>query len=264
MHDPELEAFYGIIASSYDADYAGLLGGADIAFYRRLAEESGGPVLEMGCGTGRVLLPIARAGIPAHGMDGSAAMLDRFRAALQAELPEVRDRVRLTPGDIRTTDAGARFPLVFAAGNVLHSFLERPDQRAWLANARRHLAPGGAFCFDVFQFDYSRLTAPPAWDVDVDRTDPATGYRSRRFVRCDHEPEFQRFRAAMRWLTEDAAGRTVEERSASVMQRWFTRGELELLLEIEGFRIIDYWGAFEREPFGKGATHQVVRAVARG
>ena len=149
----ELDAFYRAIAPYYDRDYAGMLGGADIAFYRRLAEAAGGPVLEMGCGTGRVLLPIARAGVVAHGMDSSEAMLQQFRASLEAEPPEVRARVALTAGDIRSRDLGARFPLVMAAGNVLHSFLQRADQRAWLANARRHLASAGALCFDVFQFD---------------------------------------------------------------------------------------------------------------
>ena len=258
----ELDAFYRVIAPYYDGDYADLLGGADIAFYRRLAETSGGPVLEMGCGTGRVLLPIARAGVAAHGMDASEAMLDQFRATLRAEPDEVRGRVALVQGDIRSLDLGRRFPLVIAAGNVPHSFLERRDQRAWLANARRHLAPGGALCFDVFQFDYPRLSAPADWVVDAERTDAASGRRLRRFSRCDHEPEFQRFRVEMRWVAEDSEGRTVEEERASLMQRWYTHGELECLLEMEELTITDTWGNFSGEAFGKGATHQIVRAVA--
>ncbi len=262
--DTELDAFYKLIAPYYDEDYAPLLGGKDIVFYRRLAEESGGPVFEMGCGTGRVLLPLARAGIAMHGMDSSQAMLDHLCVSLRSEPAEVRERVSLTQGDIRYDDVGLRFPLVIAAGNVLHSFLEREDQRAWFRNARRHLAPGGAFCFDVFQFDYRRLLLPPhAWNVDVDRTDPQTGHRTRRFSRCLHEPEFQRFRVEMRWVTEDSAGGTVSQQSGSVMQRWFTRGELECLFEMEGFRIVDYWGSFEREPFGGGSPQQIVRATRR-
>ncbi len=258
----ELDAFYRVIAPYYDRDYVGMLGGADIAFYRRLAEAAGGPVLEMGCGTGRVLLPIARAGGKAYGMDSSEAMLGQFRATLESEPPEVRTRVTLTVGDIRSCGLGEQFSLVFSAGNVLHSFLDRAGQRAYLANARRHLAPGGALCFDVFQFDYPRLTVAPAWTVDAERVEPESGLRVRRFSRCEHEPEFQRFRVDMRWVAEDPAGRVVDEKCASVMQRWFTRGELECLLEMERLRITDYWGNFAGEPFGKGATHQIVRAVA--
>lgn len=66
----------------------------------------------------------------------------------------------------------------------------------------------------------------------------------------------------MRWVTEDADGGVIREERAAVMQRWFTRGELENLLELEGFRASDYWGGFEGEPFGPGARNQVVRATA--
>jgi SAM-dependent methyltransferase len=261
-NDPELESFYGVIAPYYDQDYAGLLDCADIAFYRRMAEQSGEPVLEMGCGTGRVLLPVARAGIEAFGMDASEAMLGQFQARLAAEPADVRSRVSIVRGDIRSTDLGRRFPLVFSAGNVPHSFLERCDQRAWLANARRHLAPGGSLCFDVFQPDFRRLIAAPEWVVDAERTDPRTGVRVRRFSRCQHEIEMQRFRVEMRWVTEDAAGRAISEESGTVMQRWFTRGELESLLELEGLHVADYWGGFAGEPFGPGSRAQVIRAVA--
>lgn len=175
-NDLELDAFYSVIAPCYDQDYAGIRQGADIAFYRRMAETWGGPVLEMGCGTGRVLLPLARAGISVHGMDSSAAMLEQLRR-LDAEPAEVRERVRVTHGDIRRTDAGRRFPLAIAPGNVLHSFLERCDQRAWLWNAHRHLASGGSLCFDVFQPDYHRITAAPEWVQDADRIEPQTGQR---------------------------------------------------------------------------------------
>src|SRR5512139_888014 len=97
-NDLELDAFYRVIAPYYEQDYADLLQGADIAFYRRMAEVCGGPVLEMGCGTGRVLLPLARAGIAMHGMEASLAMLEQLRASLDREPAPVRDRVALTHG----------------------------------------------------------------------------------------------------------------------------------------------------------------------
>ncbi|HZT33694.1 MAG TPA: methyltransferase domain-containing protein [Bryobacteraceae bacterium] len=262
--DLELDSFYRLIAPYYDADYADYLNGADIRFYQRLAEAQAGPVLEMGCGTGRVLLPLARAGVEMHGMDASLAMLEQLYDKLRAEPAEVRNRVVLTQGDIRSTSAGRQFLLIFAAGNVLHSFLERPDQRAWLANVRRHLEAGGAFWFDVFQMDYRRLlSSPDEWIVDTDRKEAASGHHVRRFSRCRHEPEWQRFRVEMRWVTEDAAGKIITENSASVMQRWFTRGELENLLELEGFQVTDYLGSFAADPFGKGSTEQIIRAVPR-
>jgi SAM-dependent methyltransferase len=257
----ELDAFYRTIAPYYDGDYEGLFNGEDVAFYRGLAEAAPGPVLEMGCGTGRVLLPLAKAGVTMYGMDQSLAMLKQLCDRLQREDSAVRERVTVVHGDIRWADAG-RFPLIIAACNVLHSFPERRDQRAWLRNVRRHLTPGGAFCFDVFQFEYERLLIPAnTWNLQFDRTDPASGHRTRRYYRCDHEPELQRFRLEFRWVVEDADGKGLSDESASVMQRWYTRGELENLLELEGFEIADYWGGFGQEPFDRGSRVQIVRAI---
>jgi SAM-dependent methyltransferase len=216
----------------------------------------------MGCGTGRILLPLARAGVVISGMDRSLAMLQRLSTALHREPAEVRKRVTTIHGDIRCDDAGGRFRLIIAGGNVLHSFIDRTDQRAWLRNVRRTLLADGTFCFDVFQPDYSRLLTPAGeWIPQFDRIDRDTGDRIRGFYRCEQELEFQRFRAIFRWITEDSTGVLRSDRSASVMQRWFVRGELENLLELEGFRIVSYWGDFDAEPFGAGSTEQIIQAA---
>jgi SAM-dependent methyltransferase len=262
--DRELDSFYRVIASYYNDDYADIHGGRDIEFYRNLAQNCPGPVLEMGCGTGRILLPLARAGVVISGMDRSLAMLERLTSALHSEPAEVRERVTTIHGDIRCDDAGGRFRLIIAGGNVLSSFIDRTDQRAWLRNVRRTLTADGEFCFDVFQPDYSRLLAPAGeWIPQFDRIDGITGDRIRRFYRCEQELEFQRFRVMFRWITEDSRGVLRSDRSASVMQRWFVRGELENLLELEGFQIVNHWGDFNAKPFGKGSTEQIIRAAAQ-
>lgn len=261
--DPELEAFYRLIAPYYDLDYAGLWDPASVDFYIGIARESAGPVLELGCGTGRVLLPLARAGFTVHGVDCSLDMLEKLQANLDAEPDHVRRRVTFTRGDIRSHDTGRRFALVISAGNVIHSFLKRRDQRAFLRNARRHLAPGGAFCFDVFQFNPIYLMrSPDEWELDVDRIDPVSGHRIRRLFRLRQEPRYRRFRVEMKWLEDDAAGNPLFDRSGMISQRWFRPDELRLLMEQEGFRITDYWGTWAREPFGKDSPEQLVRAVA--
>lgn len=259
-----MREFYSVCAAYYDADYAARGYSEDIAFYVDQAVASGGPVLEMGCGTGRILLPTARAGIRVHGMDLSPEMLSRLREALAKEPTEVQRRVSLTEGDIRTTRAGGKFALVTAPFRVAQHMLEREDQRAWLRNARRHLRLNGALCFDVFQPDYRRVAAPSGPDAEVDRTDPKTGLRVRLIVRTAPHPEMQRIEVHFQWLVEDASGATVSDSSASSVIRWFTRGELENLLELEGFRIVDYWGSFQREPFGAGSPQQIIRATRQG
>ncbi len=251
--------FFRIAAPFYDADYASLRWDADVPFYVDAARESGGPVLEMGCGTGRILLPTARAGIRIHGIDLSPGMLAQLESKLAAEPAEVRDRVSFAQGDIRTAEVGRRFSLVTAPFGVAQLLLSREDQRAWLCNVRRHLLPGGALCFDVFQPNFSYLVEPRGPYTDVDRTDPATGRRTRRIARTTPRNEFQMIDVDFQWIVEED-GRTTET-GGSLRLRWFTRGELENLLELEGFQITDYWGSFAREPFGEGATEQIIRAV---
>src|SRR5678816_4464310 len=84
----------------------------DVDFYVRAAAESGGPVLELGCGTGRILIPTARSGVEIAGLDAAAGMLDACRRRLQAEPAEVRGRVRLHHGDLRSFDLGHSFRLL--------------------------------------------------------------------------------------------------------------------------------------------------------
>jgi len=258
--------FYDRCAAFYDGDYEAAGYDHDVPFYVDLARESGGPVLEMGCGTGRVLLPVARAGIEVAGVDASARMLERLAARLAVEPEAVRRRVRLVEGDIRTARVEGEFALVTAPFRVVQHLLERADHRSWLRNVARHLRrdPPGALVFDVFQPDYAVIAESPILSVDVERADPATGRTVRRVARAHHHPETQTFEVGFEWLVEDEDGEERTESGVETVARWFTRPELELLLEIEGFEVQDFWGDFDRTPFGPGAEDQVVRARLRG
>ena len=258
MVDPH--SYYRIASKFYDADYATIREPLDVSFYVQLAEESGGPVLEMGCGTGRVLLPVARAGIPIHGMDGSPEMLAVLGEKLAREPDAVKQRVSLAEGDIRTASAGNSFALVTAPFRVVQHLLTRADQRAWLQNVRRHLAPNGVLCFDVFQPNFAYIVESPEAKVEFDYVDAQTGVRSRRVVKRVHHPEWQLVDFEFEWTTTDSKGNQRDRSVASSTVRWFTRGEMENLLELEGYEISDYWGSFQREPFGEGSPEQIIRA----
>src|SRR6266508_3521831 len=143
-------------ASSYDAipDFGLLYDSVrlyaarqDVAFYVEEAARTGGPVLELGCGTGRILLPLARAGHTVHGLDSSRHMLARCREKVAAEPAPVRGRITLHEGDVRAFDLGqgAVFPLVIAPFRVFQHMITIDDQLACLAAVARHLAPGGRF-----------------------------------------------------------------------------------------------------------------------
>ena len=257
-----MQDLFRVEAAFYDGDYAALDWTADVPFYVELARESGGPVLEMGCGTGRILLPVARAGVRIHGVDRSPAMLAELDRKLCAEPAEVRERVSFSEGDIRTVEAGGQFALVTAPFRVVQFLLTREDQRAWLRNVRRHLAPGGALCFDVFQPNLAYLVGPRGPFLELDRRDPVSGRRVRRFARTTPHNEWQTVEVEFRWEIQEAGATT--ETTSTLVLRWFTRAELESLLELEGFEITDYWGTFAREAFGEGSPEQIVRAVLRG
>lgn len=256
------QCFYDLCARYYDGDYESAGYDDDVPFYVELARESGGPVIEMGCGTGRVLLPVARAGAEVVGVDASAGMLESLEARLAAEPEAVRRRVRLVQGDVRTVRVEGDFALVTAPFRVVQHLVERADQRAWLQNVARHLRrePPGELVFDVFQPDYAVIAESPTLSVDVEREDPATGRTVRRVSRAHHHPESQTFEVGFQWLAEDGDGQETVVQEVETLARWFTRPELELLLEIEGFEVLDFWGGFDRSAFGPDAEDQVVRA----
>lgn len=262
MNPPE---FYDLCSRYYDGDYEAAGYDDDVDFYVDLGRASGGPVLEMGCGSGRVLLPVARAGVEVVGVDASPGMLARLEARLAGEPEAVRRRVRLLQGDIRTAEAGGPFALVTAPFRVVQHLVEQADQRAWLRNVARHLRrdPPGELVFDVFQPDYSMISESPLLSVDVEREDPETGRTVRRVSRAHHHPETQTFEVGFQWLVEGEDGEETVAAEVETLARWFTRPELELLLEIEGFELLDFWGGFDRSPFGEGSEDQVVRARLR-
>jgi ubiquinone/menaquinone biosynthesis C-methylase UbiE len=122
----------------------------DVDWYRRKAEESGGPVLELGAGTGRVTFAIAEAGIPIYALDASQEMLGVLQAKLATRPEAVRTRVTVVHADMRDFDLPERFALVIAPFRTfLHNVTDQ-DRLACLARVRHHLRPGGRIAFNVF------------------------------------------------------------------------------------------------------------------
>ena len=123
---------------------------ADVGFFVQAAKESGGPVLEVGCGTGRVLIPTARAGIEITGLDLSPHMLAVCRERLQAEPQEVQSRVRLVQGDMRQFELGQTFQLVTLPFRPFQHLTTVEEQLACLGCIHRHLGEGGKLILDIF------------------------------------------------------------------------------------------------------------------
>jgi SAM-dependent methyltransferase len=135
-------------APFYDWENARTLGRRDVPFWRRVAAEARGPVLELGCGTGRVSVPLAKAGIDLVGIDRSAPMLDRLRTA--SARAGALGHVTAVRGDIRALPFGpGAFSMVLAPYGILQSLLADRDLVATLAAVARVLVPGGRFGIDL-------------------------------------------------------------------------------------------------------------------
>jgi SAM-dependent methyltransferase len=241
-------------ARSYDAVYAVVRDpSGDRAFYAELARNAGGPVLELGCGTGRVLLPIAREGISCVGLDLSASMLD----ALRAKQPPAN--LELVQGPMTAFDLGVgRFRLVFTAFRAFQHLSTVNEQLAALACVRRSLAPDGLFAFDVFSPNLARMALEEEPEVEDVRA-PDGDAEIRRFVQIRRDLATQVMIGRMRherWKDGTKIGEDVSEH----VLRWFYRYELEHLLARAGFAVEALYGGFQRQPYdAKGEMIFVAR-----
>jgi ubiquinone/menaquinone biosynthesis C-methylase UbiE len=157
-------------APFYDWENARTLGRRDVPFWRNLALHVGGPVLELGCGTGRISMPLGRAGVPLFGIDRSVPMLARARQRVRRSR---LDNVHLTRGDIRTLPfAAGGFTMVMAPYGMLQSLLRERDLAATLASVHRVLQRGGTFGVEL-------VADLPAWEEYRKRVS-LKGWRRRR------------------------------------------------------------------------------------
>lgn len=164
------------LARLYDLDLAEEPG--DLELYLALAARTGGPVLELAAGSGRIIVPLAEAGHAVTGVDLDPAMLARARAACEAAGPEVASRISLVEGDARSIrlPAAGEFQLGMIALNSIFLLASRPDQQGALATLAAHLAPGGLAVLDAWLPDAEDLARYDGRLVlEWVREDPSTG-----------------------------------------------------------------------------------------
>jgi SAM-dependent methyltransferase len=236
----------------------------DLPFWRAAAARLGSPVLDLGCATGRVAIPLARDGAEVWAVDGSPAMLAELGRRLGREPPEVRARVRPLAGDLRSPRLGRRFPLVIVAMNTLQVLIEPADRRACLRAIRDHLDPGGELLFDVALPDPDELVA----SMGVERPggahrDPESGALLVHSAWYDRwEPETHTLEFTLRIEERSGGGAT-----GAVLRRHrvhlFTPAELARLLEEAGLEAVEVLGGFDGAPLRAGSERQVYRCRRR-
>ncbi len=232
----------------------------DIAAYVSRATACGGPVLELGGGTGRIALRLARAGVEVVLVDRMATMLGRAEERLAKESRAVRSRVTLVEADLRSLDLGRRFPLVIAPFNVFQHLYTRQDVEDALETVRRHLEPDGELFFDVMLPDPDSLSCDPLkFYKQRSITHPRDGRRYAYYESFEYDDDRQIQTTVIRFeALED--GEEVYDR---LMQRQFFPRELEALLHYNGFEILSHDGGFDGEPIEATSDSQVIRARPR-
>lgn len=238
-------ANYDPYAAIYDEHTLGVTG--DVAFYRALALEAGGPIVEVGVGTGRIALPIAEAGVPVIGMDLSRSMLAVAREKARAVGPAVSPCLALVQADMRRWALRRPVALVTIPFRTFLHNMTTEDQLATLECARAALLPGGRLALNVFNPDI-------AW---IAETAQAGGSRRRPLPGAveeegSYEPTAQIARTT--WSFRQPGGRVVR---FSFALRYIYRYEMEHLLARAGFVVEALFGDHIGSVFEERSTEMV-------
>jgi len=270
---PKLRAFYeadSLHTEIYDALGPSLVMGSpvedDTDFYRRLARETGGPILEVGCGTGRVAAALAGDGHEVVGVDLSGPMLRLAEQRREALSADVAARLSFHRADMRTLDLGRDFALIVTPARVFQFMLTSAAQREALAALRTHLRPNGRLVLDLFDPLLDRVV--PSAEVTTrggELIHPTTGNRVTWAI-TGRRPDPARQLIVDDWTFSeiDASGEVLRTATEQLTLRWSLRSEMRLLFELVGFEVVADYGDFKGGPPAYGREQVWVLGHAEG
>ena len=239
-------------APFYDWENAQTLARRDVAFWQRLAAAQDGRVLELGCGTGRLTIPVARAGAHIVGIDRSEPMLARARQRLR----RARAAALLLRGDIRHLPfrRRARFAMVMAPYGMLQSLTRERDLRATLTAVHGVLPRGGLFAIDL-------VPDLPRWD-EYDRRVSLSGRRKGGRIRLTESVRQDRRKGLTIFDQEyeERRGARTAVKKFSLTFRTISVGQMRRRLEGAGFAIDAVLGDYDGGPFDERADVWIILA----
>ena len=256
---------YALLARYYDLENAGFT--EDLDFWLELAEEFGDPILELGCGTGRVLLNLARRGHAITGLDNEPEMLARLEAKLKPasaqHIAAAPTLVRASMSDFRLeTSSGGRlrqFRLALLPYNTFMHLLTPEEQGAALGCIRLHLLPGAALALDLP--NPAEAYAAQEQGLTLERTfqDGERTVQQFSSVTVDRAAQL----AHITWLYDSVAADGALQRTiVPLTLRYTFPAEMRLLLEANDFTLAHLYGNYDRSPFADGAPRMIVVARA--
>jgi 2-polyprenyl-3-methyl-5-hydroxy-6-metoxy-1,4-benzoquinol methylase len=249
---------YDSIAPFYDMEHAHF--DEDLNLYTNFAELCGGPLLELACGSGRLLVPLAREGYTLTGVDNSARMLKLAQEAL--EQAGVAAQCTLVQENISRLRLGQKFRLVFIALGSFGHVCTRQEQRQTLAAVREHLTSGGMFILDISNADVRYMEQLSGQVLHQGTWHRDDGTVLSHFVSpasslTKHLLELTHF------YEEHCQGEAVRRTVTTTHLYLFERTEVELLLEEAGFTIKDVYGDYELSPYQHDSPRMIFIAELR-
>ncbi len=252
---------YAEWAKWYDLFYS-TAGREEVDFYVDEAVGSGGPVLEIGVGTGRVAIPTASRGLEVFGVDASPEMLAVAEAKAAKRSP-LTGSLTLTQADMRSLDLQRKdFSLVTIPSRTLLLSTIYEDQLATLCSAARHLRPGGKLVFNVFNPTPDLIFDESAEPVEIgEATDNGSGrrYRLSGINRFDTESQINNAVQVVEEIGDDGTRKEIAH--LPVVLRYLHPHEVFAMLEETNLEVESMFGGFDREPFREDSPEIIFVAV---
>lgn len=248
-----IEQYRGLDALLYDSDYA-TYDPSDIHFYVEEASRCGSPVLELGCGTGRITIPIANAGVDVVGVEISPDMLEIARQKVSETPPAVAERISLVQGNMCDFDLGRTFDLVIIPFRVFICLMTVDEQKQALRNVHRHLNEGGRLILNYFDPDLREILdhneRMRSNQIFMNQfAHPLTGNPVKEWSTWDYDLTEQTIKEVRNYVEQDHQGNIVNSTFVKLSVRYIFRWEMHHLLELCGFHVEALYGDFDRTPF---------------
>ena len=260
-----MKDYYDFDAALYDYNSTGI--DNEVDFYVEEAVKAGSPVLELGCGTGRITIPVAEEGIEITGLDRSDVMMKRAKEKLARFDENVGSRVRFVNGDMRNFSLGKKFNLVMIPYRAFLHLLTSEDQVMALTTVRQHLVDGGKLILNVF-------------DPNIEMIVAHSGHLGSSYKKMQECVRFDNGNRVILWDTRkyhlenqlidvyfifeelDKKGKVISKTYSFMNLRYIFRFEMQYLLELCGFKIEALYGDCKRGEFRHGGE-QVWIAVKK-